>query len=239
MTLDAEILMKLKKRKILVADDERFSRSIVVRALTGAEVEQAADGAQALHCLIREPDAYALAICDFNMPVMDGLRFLKGVRSGMDGITPSLPVIMLTGNSDSGLVKAALMLDVDAFVVKPVAVTPLHARILHVMTQHQDLKSPLHYAQVNIEDISSQLLSVAAAMSHKPSAVKKDEPPMPGAVKQGFDVIAVGSILARDLCAPAGQVLVVEGTALSERLINRLKELHGMGVCAAEAWVME
>lgn len=239
MTLDAEILAKLNKRKILVADDERFSRSIVVRALTGAEVDQAADGAQALHHLIREPDAYAMVICDFNMPVMDGLRFLKAVRSGLDGISHTLPVLMLTGNSDSGLVKAGLMLDVDAFVVKPVAVNALHARILHVMTQRQDLKSPQHYAQINIEDISAQLLSVAAALSHKvPPAKKEDAPPL-GGIKQELGAIVVGSILARDICAPAGQVLVVEGAMLSERLINRLKELNGMGVCPAEVWVME
>ena len=238
MNLDADILDKVGKRKILVVDDERFSRSIVVRALTGAEVDQAPDGAEGLYALIRQPDDYALAICDFNMPVMDGLRFLKGVRSGLDGIRHSLPVVMLTGNSDSGLVKAALMLDVDAFVVKPVAVTPLHSRIRHVMTQRQDLKPPQHYATINVEDVSAQLLSAAAALSHKQAPVKEEED-IHGIHKLGLTDIVPGAILARDIRASAGQVLVAEGATLSERLINRLKELHGMGVCPAECWVSE
>lgn len=238
MNLDADILGKLGKRKILVVDDERFSRSIVVRALAGAEVEQAPDGADGLQALIRQPDDYAMAICDFNMPVMDGLRFLKGVRSALDGIRHSLPVLMLTGNSDSGLVKAALALDVDAFVLKPVAVTPLHGRIRHALTQRQDLKPPQHYAGINVEDLSAQLLSAAAALSPKQAPAKDDEDGQ-GMRKLGLAEIEPGSILARDIRAPAGQVLVAEGATLSERLISRLKELNGMGVCPAEAWVSD
>lgn len=238
MNLEPDILSKLEKRKILVVDDERFSRSIVVRALTGAEVVQAPDGAEGLQALINEPDQFALAICDFNMPVMDGLRFLKAVRSGLEGIRHTLPVVMLTGNSDSGLVKAALMLDVDAFVVKPVAVTPLHSRIRHVLSQRQDLKPTLHYATINVEDVSAQLLSAAAALSHK-QAPAKEEAAAQGIIKVGLAEIQPGAILARDIRAPAGQVLVAEGASLSDRLINRLKELNSMGVCPAECWVSE
>lgn len=237
MNLDSDILGKLGKRKILVVDDERFSRSIVVRALAGAEVDQAADGADGLQALIRQPDEYGLAICDFNMPVIDGLRFLKGVRSALDGIRHSLPVVMLTGNSDSGLVKAALMLDVDAFVLKPVAVTPLHGRIRHVLGQRQELKPPSHYAGLNVEDVSAQLLSAAAALS--PKQATKEEAAAPGIRQLALNEITAGAILARDIRAPAGQVLVAEGATLSDRLINRLKELHGMGVCPGECWVSE
>lgn len=239
MAMEADLIAQLTDRKILLVDDERFSRSIVARALAEVETVQAGDGAEALHALIGRDSQYSLVICDFNMPVIDGLRFLKAVRSGMDGIRHTLPVIMLTGNSDSGLVKAALQLDVDAFVLKPVAVTPLHGRIRHVLSQKPDLKTPQYYAGINVEDVSKQLLSAAAALSTEIAKRDEDMPPVPGARHVTLADIPPGALLARDIRAAAGQVLVAEGATLSERLINRLRELKGMGVCPDTLWVVE
>jgi two-component system, chemotaxis family, chemotaxis protein CheY len=237
MPIPTELMVYLKDRKILVVDDERFSRTIVARAFTEVETVQATNGGEALAELVGKSNQYAAVICDFNMPIMDGLRFLKAVRTGLEGIRHSLPVLMLTGNSDSGLVKGALALDVDAFVVKPVAIGPLYARLRHVLSNKPDLKSPQHYGAINIEELSAQLLSVASAMS-APANKPKEEPPPPDAEKLAISAVLPGAVLAQDIRAPAGQVLVAAGATMSERLLERLKDLIGMGVCPTEAWIV-
>ncbi|HMV38388.1 response regulator [Plasticicumulans sp.] len=74
--------------KILVADDSKAMRSIVIRTLrqagySGHKVIEAENGAQALELAKdEEPD---LIVSDWNMPEMNGLEFLKALRAaGMD-----------------------------------------------------------------------------------------------------------------------------------------------------------
>jgi two-component system, chemotaxis family, chemotaxis protein CheY len=73
--------------KILVADDSRVMRSIVIRTLRqagygDADVVQAENGANALQVIADEdPD---LVLSDWNMPVLDGLGLLKAMRANGD-----------------------------------------------------------------------------------------------------------------------------------------------------------
>jgi len=75
--------------KILVADDSRVMRSIVVRTLRQAgyddhDVIQAADGAEALDMVIDEnPD---LVLSDWNMPQMNGIDLLNQLRANGIGV---------------------------------------------------------------------------------------------------------------------------------------------------------
>jgi two-component system chemotaxis response regulator CheY len=69
--------------KILVADDSRVMRQIVIRTLRqagfpGHEVVEAADGAQTLALIQRE--APGLVLSDWNMPQRSGIEVLEAVR---------------------------------------------------------------------------------------------------------------------------------------------------------------
>ena len=74
--------------RILVADDSRVMRQIVVRALRQAgyghcEVVEAVDGRDALSKVHEvDPD---LVLSDWNMPEMTGLDLLSTLRSSGDG----------------------------------------------------------------------------------------------------------------------------------------------------------
>ncbi len=76
--------------KILVVDDERAMRAIVVRALSaldrfaGATIVEAADGKQAFATVQSEsPD---LVLSDWNMPEMTGIELLQALND--TGMTP-------------------------------------------------------------------------------------------------------------------------------------------------------
>ena len=67
-------------KSFLVVDDSRVIRNVARRILEALnfKVNEAADGQQALDaCKLAMPDAILL---DWNMPVMDGIQFLRALR---------------------------------------------------------------------------------------------------------------------------------------------------------------
>ncbi len=78
--------MKLDELNVLVVEDDDFQRGLIagmVRALGVASVSSAANGKEALE-RIRAVDAgpVHLALCDLNMPEMDGMEFLRHLGDG-------------------------------------------------------------------------------------------------------------------------------------------------------------
>lgn len=105
-------------RKILIVDDSLVVRRLVVRALTGAgyEVIEARDGQEALEKLA-ESKGVSLVVCDVNMPRMDGMQFLERVREGSP--PGAVPVVMLTTEGQTELVRRAKSLGAKGWITKP------------------------------------------------------------------------------------------------------------------------
>jgi two-component system chemotaxis response regulator CheY len=104
-------------KKILVIDDSASLRQAVSSALkdAGYEVIEAGDGQQALDRL--EIERVHLAICDVNMPVMDGITFVKEVKKRPDH--RFLPIIMLTTESRESYKLEGQQAGAKAWMVKP------------------------------------------------------------------------------------------------------------------------
>jgi len=102
----------------LVVDDSRAMRAILTRLMTGLgfEVSQAGDGAQALAVLAAglRPD---VVLVDWNMPVMDGLTFVRTVRSRQE--LRDIPLMMVTTESEQGQIVRALAAGAHEYVIKP------------------------------------------------------------------------------------------------------------------------
>ena len=102
----------------LVVDDSRAMRSILTRLMTnlGFDVAQAGDGAQAMEVLDAgaRPD---VILVDWNMPVMDGLTFIKTVRARED--LRDISLMMVTTESEQNNIVRALAAGAHEYVVKP------------------------------------------------------------------------------------------------------------------------
>jgi DNA-binding NarL/FixJ family response regulator len=114
--------------RVLIIDDDSHIRSGLRRLLAmkyRAEVAEAADGVIGCqHLLVHPCD---LVLLDLHMRNMDGMDTLRAIRrSPMHG---SLPVLMLTGDSDESAVAGAMALGVAGFLIKPVDATVLFDRI--------------------------------------------------------------------------------------------------------------
>ena len=102
----------------LVVDDSRAMRSILTRFMTdlGFDVIQAGDGAEALAELDggARPD---VALVDWNMPVMDGLTFIKRCRSNPE--YRDVVLMMVTTESEQSQIVRALAAGAHEYVIKP------------------------------------------------------------------------------------------------------------------------
>lgn len=104
--------------RALVIDDSRATRAILRRMLEGfdAEVLEAGDGREGLEVYAREQPLDVILV-DWNMPIMDGLTFVRSVRAEH---CPDRPVlVMVTSESSSDHLRRALEAGADEYAMKP------------------------------------------------------------------------------------------------------------------------
>ena len=101
----------------LVVDDSRVVRKVARRILeaSGFIVEEAEDGSVALAaCRRRMPGSVLL---DWNMPVMNGIEFLKALRAEFGPEQP--PVLFCTTENDISFIEQAIAFGAQEFIMKP------------------------------------------------------------------------------------------------------------------------
>lgn len=101
----------------LIVDDSRVVRKVARRILEahGYTVAEAADGQQALDaCRQGLPDCVLL---DWNMPVMDGLSFLRALRAEHGPDNP--PVVFCTTENDMDHIAQAMENGAQEYIMKP------------------------------------------------------------------------------------------------------------------------
>jgi CheY-like chemotaxis protein len=118
--------------KILIADDSRFQLTLLKEALEakGFEVVTVKDGLQASMMALRLQ--LNAIILDLSMPGGSGLEVLKRLKRSMK--TKSIPVLVLTANSDPGVRDTAISLGACDLISKPVDVEQLAATLSKLVT---------------------------------------------------------------------------------------------------------
>ncbi len=103
--------------KVLLVDDSGVMRKIIARALHSLwidEVVEAADGVEALS-VFGDGEGFDLVLTDWNMPNMNGLELVTAIRAA--GHT--LPIMMITTETEKGQVIKAIEAGVNDYLVKP------------------------------------------------------------------------------------------------------------------------
>lgn len=110
-------MTRVNVRTCLIVDDSRIIRKVSRRIVEGLgfEVDEAADGAEALaYCASMTPE---LILLDWNMPVMDGITFLRRMRAQPGGDRPK--VLFCTIETAVDRIQEALEAGADDYVMKP------------------------------------------------------------------------------------------------------------------------
>ena len=102
----------------LVGDDSRAMRAILTRLLAdlGFDVAQAGQGQEALEVLDDGLRPH-VALVDWNMPVMDGLEFIKACRDRSE--FRDITLTMVTTESEQSQIVRALAAGAHEYVIKP------------------------------------------------------------------------------------------------------------------------
>ena len=114
----------------LVVDDSKVIRMVALKILQELEfeIEEAADGREALEaCKRKMPDGVLL---DWNMPVMDGLEFLRALRATPGGDGPI--VVFCTTENDMEHIQKAIEAGANEDIMKPFDSEILQAKFAQV-----------------------------------------------------------------------------------------------------------
>ena len=117
--------------RALIVDDSSVMRKIVERALRQAGLDplvihEAGSGVEGLDLL--RANSVDLILSDINMPSMDGLEFLRQLRS--QNLAPGVPVVMITTESSEEHVKQAIQAGAQGYIRKPFTAEQVKERVL-------------------------------------------------------------------------------------------------------------
>ena len=123
---------KLEDLKVLLVEDQTESRNMTRNMLHEfgvTQVFECPNGRDALSFVDTAMDFIDLIICDWNMPEMTGLDFLKQLRT----TDTRIPFLMVTGRKDYESVVSAKASGVTGYITKPFSAAQLEAKLRIVM----------------------------------------------------------------------------------------------------------
>ena len=126
-----------QKKKILVVDDVHSIRMLARSILLDAGfkfIAQAKNGLDAINLLKQKH--FDLVICDWNMPVMDGLKLFEEIKAAPE--LKKIAFIMLTSSSETEKVKVAIESGITDYILKPFNADTLVKHALETLQKTTD-----------------------------------------------------------------------------------------------------
>jgi PAS domain S-box-containing protein len=203
--------------RILLADDNAYTRQDVERLLSGSyEVQACGDGETALAAARENPPDLILA--DILMPRLDGFGLLRALRT--EPRTGDIPVILLSASAGAESQAEALEAGADDYLIRPFGARELLARVsarLEITRLHRVALEREHKLRKSAEDAEAQLTRKNIELRRARNTLQR------ALSSQNEDL----SELAEDLVA-SGQALL----ALKDELATELAamtRLHDLG----------
>ncbi len=126
----------MAKNRVLIVDDQSFFRNLITTTLNehGFKTFTAKNGAEALELIQTQIIPINLMIVDYRMPVMNGLNFITFAKKIFQ--TQDASTIFLTDTADAEVVKQAIRIGVDNYILKSnISIQVLIDKINHCLTQ--------------------------------------------------------------------------------------------------------
>jgi len=116
----------------LIVEDSPMMRQLLVFALArikSLRVTEADDGVDALRKLAAS--RFDIIITDINMPIMDGLKLVKRIRS--DQVHKDTPIVIITTEGSQEDRQRALQLGANAYITKPIQAPQVIAKVKELL----------------------------------------------------------------------------------------------------------
>ena len=215
-----------KDLSILVVDDEGFQRRILREALKSLgflKIKEADSGQFAIMTMAEQN--FDLILSDVQMPGMNGLELLRQIRLGQTQLPRSARFVVLTSFSNTEVLGAAMALDVNGFLAKPIKIGIVMEKIDRAMQETFQPRSSSEYESVDTNPLS---LEEVAKSSTKRAPTKEN--PIAGMVERTIPLsqLKVGMCVTKAVVATNGTLLIPAGTILTQLFINRLWDLDSV-----------
>jgi CheY-like chemotaxis protein len=172
----------LKEASVLVVEDHTFVLDLLERMLKSrvGGLHAARSGEDAFYNLEQNPALAHVAIVDYHLLGMNGLKFIEKLRTAKSETLRNLPVIMLTGDNDMNLYRAAARLGISGFLVKPVAAANLVEALERALAGGKVAKPRLDVDPI-VKPTSAKAAALAETLPEHldPDADKQEERPAP------------------------------------------------------------
>ncbi|HBA84802.1 MAG TPA: hypothetical protein DCZ95_11975 [Verrucomicrobia bacterium] len=140
----AQVDMFISGAYILAVDDFSSIRRIIVNTFRSREayVDEASNGAMALDKMrmaLENHSPYDLVFVDVEMPVMDGIEFLRHLRTDKD--LGETPVVVLSSHSDSEEIRECISLKISDYIIKPPTRERLYQAMAKAMSDRDQVRA--------------------------------------------------------------------------------------------------
>ena len=135
------------KLKVLIVDDEKTILKLVNDVLTSlgfTEIVIARSGRKATELLSQQK--FDFIITDWRMDDLDGIDIVRFIRTSPESLTPMMPIIMLTGNTEAHEVITARNAGIDGYVIKPFSAVQLVRRIRAIIEHPREFVVSPNYS---------------------------------------------------------------------------------------------
>ena len=122
----------MPEHNFLVVEDSPTMRQLIsfaLKRIPGSRIFEANDGIDALKKLSTQK--FDIILTDINMPIMDGLKLVKRVRT--DPVHKDVPIIVITTEGSSEDRQRALQLGANAYITKPIQAPQVIAKVRELL----------------------------------------------------------------------------------------------------------
>jgi len=219
-----------KAIKILIVDDDAFTRKIVRRVLKDlrfADISEAESGESALALL--QGKVFDLIITDVQMPGINGLEVVRRIRAGLSGAAHDARIIVLTSFSNTEVIGAAMALDVNGFLVKPMKPAAVHDKIAQAMGDRASVRTHIGYQAVNtdLRTVDQPQTQPSPATKEEARGGDSDDSSLPGR-RVPLRQLQPGMRLQQQVLTTDGTLLLSQGHMLNQLNINRLWDVRSI-----------
>lgn len=163
--LEDELSQKQEKQKILLVDDSRMNRHLLMNILSDSyEIIEATDGKQALDILDKKKGEIALMLLDIVMPVMDGFEVLS--RMASNHLIEDIPVIMISSEDASDTVRKAFSYGVSDYISRPYDAKVVFKRVYNTIKLYTKQRRLVGLISEQIKEKEKSNNMMIAILSH-------------------------------------------------------------------------
>jgi len=216
--------------RVLIVDDEPFQRRVLREVLKNLEfrkITEADSGQTAIEKVTGQK--FDVILSDVQMPDMNGLELLRRIRAGKVSTPRDSRFIVLTSFSNTEVLGAAMALDVNGFLAKPIRIGVVMEKIKKAVQEKFSARPEADYEAVvtDLPTLGGTRRGAEPAMTAHPSAANEMEAHA-AVIPVPLMGLREGMRVAKDVVATDGNIIIPAGTRLTQLSLDRLSELSNL-----------